>query len=150
MLTPTRELAIQVAKDFKDIVKTLSVVCFYGGSSYNPQSKSSHQFIVEEALKNIKSFKKLFVALLSLYFMFLKYHFCYSIILPCSDVMICSPSQRRFSRRQHILHVNINNSPDRSLLFVQLMQSVVESTFWLAPLVALKTTFRTINWTSLN
>lgn len=40
VLTPTRELAIQVAKDFKDIVKTVSVACFYGGSSYNPQSKS--------------------------------------------------------------------------------------------------------------
>ncbi|CAL8243472.1 unnamed protein product [Lota lota] len=37
VLTPTRELAIQVAKDFKDITKKLSVTCFYGGSSYNPQ-----------------------------------------------------------------------------------------------------------------
>ncbi|KAF4071502.1 hypothetical protein AMELA_G00274100 [Ameiurus melas] len=37
VLTPTRELAIQVAKDFKDITKKLSVHCFYGGSSYNPQ-----------------------------------------------------------------------------------------------------------------
>ncbi|KAG7279172.1 hypothetical protein CRUP_022367 [Coryphaenoides rupestris] len=37
VLTPTRELAIQVAKDFKDITKRLSVTCFYGGSSYNPQ-----------------------------------------------------------------------------------------------------------------
>ncbi|KAF7643986.1 hypothetical protein LDENG_00229990 [Lucifuga dentata] len=37
VLTPTRELAIQVAKDFKDISKRLSIVCFYGGSSYNPQ-----------------------------------------------------------------------------------------------------------------
>ena len=41
MLTPTRELAIQVAKDFKDITKKLAVTCFYGGSSYNPQSESS-------------------------------------------------------------------------------------------------------------
>ncbi|XP_062864324.1 nucleolar RNA helicase 2 isoform X2 [Trichomycterus rosablanca] len=37
VLAPTRELAIQVAKDFKDITKKLSVHCFYGGSSYNPQ-----------------------------------------------------------------------------------------------------------------
>uniref|UniRef100_A0A4W4ERI9 RNA helicase n=1 Tax=Electrophorus electricus TaxID=8005 RepID=A0A4W4ERI9_ELEEL len=37
VLAPTRELAIQVTKDFKDITKKLSVVCFYGGSSYNPQ-----------------------------------------------------------------------------------------------------------------
>ncbi|KAI3377095.1 hypothetical protein L3Q82_000294 [Scortum barcoo] len=37
VLTPTRELAIQVAKDFKDIIKKLSITCFYGGSSYNPQ-----------------------------------------------------------------------------------------------------------------
>ncbi|KAG8001483.1 Nucleolar RNA helicase 2 [Nibea albiflora] len=37
VLTPTRELAIQVAKDFKDIIKKLTISCFYGGSSYNPQ-----------------------------------------------------------------------------------------------------------------
>ncbi|XP_028257502.1 nucleolar RNA helicase 2-like [Parambassis ranga] len=37
VLAPTRELAIQVAKDFKDISKRLSIACFYGGSSYNPQ-----------------------------------------------------------------------------------------------------------------
>ncbi|XP_050981984.1 nucleolar RNA helicase 2 [Labeo rohita] len=37
VLAPTRELAIQVAKDFKDITRKLSVTCFYGGSSYNPQ-----------------------------------------------------------------------------------------------------------------
>ncbi|XP_019954368.2 nucleolar RNA helicase 2 [Paralichthys olivaceus] len=37
VLTPTRELAIQVAKDFKDVVNKLSITCFYGGSSYNPQ-----------------------------------------------------------------------------------------------------------------
>ncbi|KAL0964678.1 hypothetical protein UPYG_G00327470 [Umbra pygmaea] len=36
-LTPTRELAIQVAKDFKNMTKKLSVTCIYGGSSYNPQ-----------------------------------------------------------------------------------------------------------------
>uniref|UniRef100_A0A8C9ZBL4 RNA helicase n=1 Tax=Sander lucioperca TaxID=283035 RepID=A0A8C9ZBL4_SANLU len=41
VLTPTRELAIQVAKDFKDITKKLALTCFYGGSSYNPQRKSS-------------------------------------------------------------------------------------------------------------
>lgn len=39
MLTPTRELAIQVAKDFKDVSKRVSIACFYGGSSYMPQSK---------------------------------------------------------------------------------------------------------------
>lgn len=38
VMAPTRELAIQVAKDFKDISKKLVVTCFYGGSSYNPQS----------------------------------------------------------------------------------------------------------------
>uniref|UniRef100_A0A8C6KSH3 RNA helicase n=1 Tax=Nothobranchius furzeri TaxID=105023 RepID=A0A8C6KSH3_NOTFU len=37
VLTPTRELAIQVAKDFKDVSKRLVISCFYGGSSYNPQ-----------------------------------------------------------------------------------------------------------------
>ncbi|XP_056134580.1 nucleolar RNA helicase 2 [Lampris incognitus] len=37
VLAPTRELAIQVAKDFKDIAKRLFITCFYGGSSYNPQ-----------------------------------------------------------------------------------------------------------------
>ncbi|CAN9506980.1 unnamed protein product [Ophioblennius macclurei] len=37
VLAPTRELAIQVAKDFKDVSKKLSIACFYGGSSYNPQ-----------------------------------------------------------------------------------------------------------------
>ncbi|KAG7492963.1 hypothetical protein MATL_G00020930 [Megalops atlanticus] len=40
VLAPTRELAIQVSKDFKDITKRLSVACFYGGSSYNPQVDS--------------------------------------------------------------------------------------------------------------
>lgn len=37
VLTPTRELAIQVAKDFKDIAGRLALACFYGGSSYNTQ-----------------------------------------------------------------------------------------------------------------
>ncbi|XP_029354247.1 nucleolar RNA helicase 2 [Echeneis naucrates] len=37
VLAPTRELAIQVAKDFKDISKRVAIACFYGGSSYNPQ-----------------------------------------------------------------------------------------------------------------
>ncbi|XP_041715018.2 nucleolar RNA helicase 2 isoform X1 [Coregonus clupeaformis] len=36
-LTPTRELAIQVSKDFKEMTNKLSVTCFYGGSSYHPQ-----------------------------------------------------------------------------------------------------------------
>ncbi|XP_063048299.1 nucleolar RNA helicase 2 [Engraulis encrasicolus] len=37
VLAPTRELAIQVSRDFKDVTRKLSVTCFYGGSSYNPQ-----------------------------------------------------------------------------------------------------------------
>nr|XP_032651121.1 nucleolar RNA helicase 2-like isoform X3 [Chelonoidis abingdonii] len=37
ILTPTRELANQVARDFKDITKILSVACFYGGTAYNGQ-----------------------------------------------------------------------------------------------------------------
>ncbi|XP_077376120.1 nucleolar RNA helicase 2 [Festucalex cinctus] len=37
VLAPTRELAIQVARDFKDIGRKVSIFCFYGGSSYNPQ-----------------------------------------------------------------------------------------------------------------
>ncbi|XP_005657446.1 ATP-dependent RNA helicase DDX50 isoform X3 [Sus scrofa] len=37
VLAPTRELANQVAKDFKDITKKLSVACFYGGTSYQSQ-----------------------------------------------------------------------------------------------------------------
>nr|XP_006630629.1 PREDICTED: nucleolar RNA helicase 2 [Lepisosteus oculatus] len=37
VLVPTRELALQVSRDFKDITKKLSVACFYGGSPYNPQ-----------------------------------------------------------------------------------------------------------------
>eukprot|EP00061_Rhincodon_typus_P015332 g42945.t1 len=34
VLAPTRELAIQVAKDFKDVTKKLVVSCFYGGTAY--------------------------------------------------------------------------------------------------------------------
>ena len=34
---PTRELANQVAKDFKDITRKLNVACFYGGTSYQSQ-----------------------------------------------------------------------------------------------------------------
>ncbi|XP_065699709.1 nucleolar RNA helicase 2-like [Patagioenas fasciata] len=37
VLCPTRELANQVAKDFKDITKKLTVACFYGGTPYNGQ-----------------------------------------------------------------------------------------------------------------
>ncbi|KAJ8364984.1 hypothetical protein SKAU_G00138150 [Synaphobranchus kaupii] len=40
VLAPTRELAIQVSRDFKDVTKRLSVSCFYGGSSYIPQLDS--------------------------------------------------------------------------------------------------------------
>ncbi|XP_053168120.1 nucleolar RNA helicase 2 [Hemicordylus capensis] len=37
VLTPTRELAMQVARDFKDVTKKLTVACFYGGTAYNGQ-----------------------------------------------------------------------------------------------------------------
>ena len=37
VLAPTRELANQVAEDFKDITRKLSVACFYGGTSYQSQ-----------------------------------------------------------------------------------------------------------------
>ncbi|XP_069756951.1 nucleolar RNA helicase 2 isoform X2 [Narcine bancroftii] len=37
ILTPTRELAMQVANDIKDITRKLSVPCFYGGTAYNGQ-----------------------------------------------------------------------------------------------------------------
>ncbi|XP_073209602.1 nucleolar RNA helicase 2-like isoform X1 [Lepidochelys kempii] len=37
VLAPTRELAIQVARDFKDVTKKLTVACFYGGTPYNGQ-----------------------------------------------------------------------------------------------------------------
>ncbi|XP_025059354.1 nucleolar RNA helicase 2, partial [Alligator sinensis] len=37
ILTPTRELANQVARDFKDITKKLTVACFYGGTPYGEQ-----------------------------------------------------------------------------------------------------------------
>ncbi|XP_055503287.1 nucleolar RNA helicase 2 isoform X2 [Leucoraja erinacea] len=40
ILTPTRELAIQVARDIKDITRKLSVPCFYGGTAYNGQMDS--------------------------------------------------------------------------------------------------------------
>lgn len=36
-MAPTRELANQVAKDFKDITRKLNVACFYGGTSYQSQ-----------------------------------------------------------------------------------------------------------------
>uniref|UniRef100_A0AAR2LGH5 RNA helicase n=1 Tax=Pygocentrus nattereri TaxID=42514 RepID=A0AAR2LGH5_PYGNA len=42
VLAPTRELAIQVARDFKDVTRKLSVVCFYGGTAYNPQGAESN------------------------------------------------------------------------------------------------------------
>uniref|UniRef100_A0A8C4Y9J8 RNA helicase n=1 Tax=Gopherus evgoodei TaxID=1825980 RepID=A0A8C4Y9J8_9SAUR len=37
VLAPTRELAIQVARDFKDVTKKLTVACFYGGTPYRGQ-----------------------------------------------------------------------------------------------------------------
>ncbi|TWW68196.1 Nucleolar RNA helicase 2 [Takifugu flavidus] len=49
VLTPTRELAIQVAKDFKDIIKKLSIVCFYGGTSYMPQKDQVMEEVVDIA-----------------------------------------------------------------------------------------------------
>nr|XP_033797809.1 nucleolar RNA helicase 2 [Geotrypetes seraphini] len=40
VLAPTRELAVQVSKDFKDITRKLTVACFYGGTPYNSQFDS--------------------------------------------------------------------------------------------------------------
>lgn len=40
VLTPTRELANQVARDIKDVTKKLAVSCFYGGTAYNGQMDS--------------------------------------------------------------------------------------------------------------
>ncbi|XP_030909193.2 nucleolar RNA helicase 2-like [Melopsittacus undulatus] len=37
VLVPTRELATQVAKDFKNLTKKLSIACFYGGTPYKEQ-----------------------------------------------------------------------------------------------------------------
>ncbi|KAM9273595.1 nucleolar RNA helicase 2-like [Morus bassanus] len=37
VLVPTRELATQVAKDFKNLARKLSVACFYGGTPYKAQ-----------------------------------------------------------------------------------------------------------------
>ncbi|KAL7855446.1 hypothetical protein AOLI_G00190500 [Acnodon oligacanthus] len=37
VLAPTRELALQVARDFKGITRKLSIFCFYGGTAYNHQ-----------------------------------------------------------------------------------------------------------------
>ncbi|XP_058908663.1 nucleolar RNA helicase 2 [Kogia breviceps] len=37
VLTPTRELASQVSRDFSDITKKLAVACFYGGTPYGGQ-----------------------------------------------------------------------------------------------------------------
>ncbi|XP_059982014.1 nucleolar RNA helicase 2 [Lagenorhynchus albirostris] len=37
VLTPTRELAGQVSRDFSDITKKLAVACFYGGTPYGGQ-----------------------------------------------------------------------------------------------------------------
>lgn len=39
VLVPTRELATQVAKDFKHLTRKLSVACFYGGTPYREQRK---------------------------------------------------------------------------------------------------------------
>ncbi|KAL3876853.1 hypothetical protein ACJMK2_034638 [Sinanodonta woodiana] len=40
VLTPTRELAKQVAEDFEEINDTLDITCVYGGSPYGPQEKA--------------------------------------------------------------------------------------------------------------
>uniref|UniRef100_A0A663N787 RNA helicase n=1 Tax=Athene cunicularia TaxID=194338 RepID=A0A663N787_ATHCN len=37
VLVPTRELATQVARDFKNLTRQLSVACFYGGTPYKAQ-----------------------------------------------------------------------------------------------------------------
>ncbi|XP_027516798.1 nucleolar RNA helicase 2-like [Corapipo altera] len=37
VLVPTRELATQVARDFKNLTRKLSVACFYGGTPYKEQ-----------------------------------------------------------------------------------------------------------------
>ncbi|XP_062436458.1 nucleolar RNA helicase 2-like, partial [Rhea pennata] len=37
VLVPTRELAIQVARDFQNLTRKLSVACFYGGTPYKAQ-----------------------------------------------------------------------------------------------------------------
>ncbi|XP_030342400.2 nucleolar RNA helicase 2-like [Strigops habroptila] len=37
VLVPTRELATQVAREFKNLTKKLSVACFYGGTPYKEQ-----------------------------------------------------------------------------------------------------------------
>ncbi|XP_036684410.1 nucleolar RNA helicase 2 isoform X2 [Balaenoptera musculus] len=37
VLTPTRELASQVSRDFSDVTKKLAVACFYGGTPYGGQ-----------------------------------------------------------------------------------------------------------------
>lgn len=39
VLVPTRELATQVARDFKSLTRKLSVACFYGGTPYKEQRK---------------------------------------------------------------------------------------------------------------
>nr|CAB3236960.1 nucleolar RNA helicase 2 [Phallusia mammillata] len=40
VMTPTRELAIQVHDDFKSICQSLALVCVYGGSPYYPQESA--------------------------------------------------------------------------------------------------------------
>ena len=37
ILSPTRELARQIAQDFTDIAPSLSQICIYGGAAYGPQ-----------------------------------------------------------------------------------------------------------------
>ena len=39
-MTPTRELAKQVAETFTDISSSLSVLCVYGGTPLGPQGKA--------------------------------------------------------------------------------------------------------------
>lgn len=36
-MSPTRELAKQIASDFEYIAPNLSVICIYGGAAYEPQ-----------------------------------------------------------------------------------------------------------------
>lgn len=44
MLTPTRELAVQVTEVFQDLCKDAKVTSIYGGVSIEKQSKSLQQW----------------------------------------------------------------------------------------------------------
>merc|ERR1719221_1296838 len=42
-MAPTRELALQVHRDFESISSNLSSVCVYGGAPYFPQERAMRQ-----------------------------------------------------------------------------------------------------------